>query len=50
MIGAKKQFLEYIRGIGFGWILEHTPVGVPVNLAKEFFTSFRFTNTTDLDN
>ena len=41
--------MDYFRGMGFGWIMEHAPCAVPVNLAKEFFTFFHFESTTDLD-
>lgn len=49
-LSVEEQFLAYIKGAsGFEWILEHSLVEVHVDLAREFFTSFHFTHTTDLD-
>ncbi|KAL1559518.1 hypothetical protein AAHA92_09853 [Salvia divinorum] len=45
---AEEKFLEYISGIGFDWLLGTQVPDVPEILAQEFFTSFRFKNTTDL--
>ena len=38
-MGVKEQFVDYIRGMGFGWLLEHAPCGVPMNLWKESILS-----------
>ncbi|XP_041995718.1 uncharacterized protein LOC121745839 [Salvia splendens] len=48
-IRDEEKFAEYITGIGFEWLLEVDETPVPEVLAKEFFTSFRFTGSTDLE-
>lgn len=35
--------------MGFEWLLENRDPEIPVRLAKEFFTTFRFQVTTNLD-
>ncbi|XP_047949327.1 FK506-binding protein 5-like [Salvia hispanica] len=48
-LGVEKKFISYFKSIGFEWLLNHCEEKVPVALAKEFFTSFKFKATTDLD-
>ena len=48
-LGVGKKFISYFKSIGFEWILNHSNAEVPVALAKEFFTSFKFKQSTDLD-
>lgn len=48
-IGSDEEFLAYNRDIGFEWLLDHSTTKVPVALAKEFFSTFRFKSTTDPD-
>ncbi|XP_042059399.1 uncharacterized protein LOC121803887 [Salvia splendens] len=48
-IRVEEKFTQYITGIGFDWLLEIEETFVPKNLAKEFFTSFRFTGSTNLE-
>lgn len=48
-INGEELFLEYMTGIGFEWLPELDMPHVLVELAKEFFTSFRFKGTTDLE-
>ena len=45
----EKKFISYFKSIGFEWLLNHNEEEVPGALAKEFFTSFKFKKTTDLD-
>ncbi|XP_042013804.1 uncharacterized protein LOC121762102 [Salvia splendens] len=46
---AREQFLSYLHALGFEWLLENGNPNISVRLAKEFFTTFRFRVTTDLD-
>lgn len=46
---AREPFLSSIRAMGFDWLLENRDPNIPIRLAKEFFTTFRFRVTTDLD-
>ncbi|XP_041997721.1 uncharacterized protein LOC121747688 isoform X1 [Salvia splendens] len=48
-LGAREQFLSYLHALGFEWLLENGNPNISVRLAKEFFTTFRFRVTTDLD-
>ena len=41
--------MSYIRAIGFEWLLNHSDHEVPVVAAREFFSTFRFKATVDLD-
>ncbi|KAL1536558.1 hypothetical protein AAHA92_29190 [Salvia divinorum] len=45
---AEATLLEYISGIGFDWLLGTEAPDVPEILAQEFFTTFLFKNTFDL--
>ncbi|KAL1568825.1 hypothetical protein AAHA92_00385 [Salvia divinorum] len=49
-IGGEELFLEYMTGIGFEWLMDIHMPELPVTLAQEFFTSFRFKATMDLGN
>ena len=49
MIACDKEFRACIQSIGFEWLLQHSQERVPVDLAREFFSTFRLKNTTDLD-
>ncbi|XP_047978506.1 myb-like protein X [Salvia hispanica] len=48
-LGVEKKFISYFKSIGFEWLLNHNNAEVPVALVKEFFTSFKFKQSTDLD-
>ena len=48
-LGVEKKFISYFKSIGFEWLLNHIEEEVPVALAKEFFTSFKFKQSIDLD-
>ncbi|KAL1559875.1 hypothetical protein AAHA92_10169 [Salvia divinorum] len=47
-LGEEALFLVYITGIGFEWLLDIEMPELPVAIAQEFFTSFRFKTTADL--
>lgn len=42
------EFMEFITGIGFDWLLVPDVQKMPIELAQEFFTSFHFTSSTDV--
>ena len=48
-IECEEEFLGHIKGIGFEWLLNHSEQEVPVEAAREFFSTFRFKATTDPD-
>ncbi|XP_042019114.1 titin homolog [Salvia splendens] len=48
-LGVREQFLAYLHALGFEWLLRNGNPDICVRLAKEFFTTFRFRVTTDLD-
>ena len=48
-LGVEKKFISYFKSIRFEWLLNHSEEEVPVALEKEFFTAFKFKQTTDLD-
>ncbi|XP_042029790.1 nucleolin-like [Salvia splendens] len=48
-IESEEEFLSYISAIGFEWLLSHSTAEVPMALAKEFFTSFKFKSTTNIE-
>ncbi|XP_042023070.1 uncharacterized protein LOC121770403 [Salvia splendens] len=48
-ISSNDEFQSYIDAIGFDWLLKHSTSEVPIDLAREFFSTFRFKSTTDLD-
>ncbi|KAL1545005.1 hypothetical protein AAHA92_21781 [Salvia divinorum] len=45
---VEELFLEYLTGIGFEWLMDIEMPELPIALAQEFFTSFRFMATADL--
>ena len=49
MIACDEEFRACIYAIGFEWLLKHIQTKVPVDLAREFFSTFRLKNTSDLD-
>ena len=49
MIECDEEFHACIHTIGFEWLLKHSQAKVPVDLAREFFSTFRLKNTSDLD-
>ena len=48
-VECEEEFLGHIKGIGFEWLLNHSEQEVPVEAAREFFSTFRFKATTDPD-
>ena len=48
-LGVEKKLISYFKSIRFEWLLNHCEEEVLMALAKEFFTSFKFISTTDLD-
>ena len=40
MIACDKDFRACIYSIGFEWLLKHSQERVPVDLAREFFSTF----------
>ncbi|XP_042049934.1 uncharacterized protein LOC121795463 [Salvia splendens] len=48
-ISSNDEFRGYIGAIGFDWLLKHSTIEVPIDVAREFFSTFRFKSTTDLD-
>ncbi|XP_047945649.1 uncharacterized protein LOC125192179 [Salvia hispanica] len=48
-LSVRDSFLASIEALGFEWLLENRDPEISVRLAKEFFTTFRFQVTTDLD-
>ena len=49
MIACDEGFHACTYAIGFEWLLKHSQTKVSVDLAREFFTTFRLKNTSDLD-
>lgn len=47
-LGTETEFLEYITGIGFDWLLDPCAATIPIELAQEFFMSFHFTYAVDV--
>ena len=41
-IESEEEFLDHIRDIGFEWLLKHNEQEVPVDAAREFFSTFHF--------
>ena len=48
-IACDENFHACIYSIVFEWLLRHSQEKVPVNLAREFFSTFGLKNTSDLD-
>ena len=48
-LSVRDTFLASMEALGFEWLLENRDPEISVRLAKEFFTTFRFQVTTDLD-
>ena len=48
-LSVRDSFLASMGTLGFEWLLENRNPEISVRLAKEFFTTFRFQVTTDLD-
>lgn len=48
-LSVRDSFLSSMGALGFEWLLENRDPEISVSLAKEFFTTFRFQVTTDLD-
>ena len=48
-LSVRDSFLASMEALGFEWLLENRDPKISVRLANEFFTTFRFQLTTDLD-
>ncbi|KAL1569892.1 hypothetical protein AAHA92_01310 [Salvia divinorum] len=47
-LGAEEEFVTYISAIGFDWLLETEMPDVPVIVAQEFFSTFKFRPTKNV--
>ena len=48
-IESEEEFLSFIKGISFEWLLNHSDQEVPLVAAREFFLTFKLKATTDQD-
>ena len=48
-LSVRDSFLASMGALGFEWLLVDRDPEISVRLAKDFFTTFRFQVTTDLD-